>query len=378
MPPKNSLNFFQLTMMYMMSTGLLNHVTLIPILLEAAGRDSWTGPLGAAVLTILWSVLLVFIIRRMQGKHLCEWLQQTVGRPVTYLLIAGMTVLLFVPAAVTLIDVIFWTNITYLVNTPKYVLVIPILTMCLYNAYFGIYSVRKTASLLLPFVVLFGILVATANMPHKDYTMLVPLLENGWTPVVRATFYGLSGFLEIFWIVLLQHRLGRSPALMKGMTVITVILLGLTVGPLIGAIVEFGPSAAANMRYPAFEEWRLVKIGDYIEHVDFLSIFQWITGAYVRLSLQLYLILELLRLTERKKRKARLWTLSILGACLVMIFVLPLNDIKFLELMRTYILPGKVYALLGLSVILGMIALFAKRQEGGGEDDAGNEHSEAV
>lgn len=377
MQPKNSLNFFQLSMVYMMSTGLLNHVTLIPILLEVAGRDSWTGPLGATGFTILWSVLLVFIIRQMQGKHLCDWLQQTVGRPVTYLLIAWMTVILFLPTAVTLIDLIYWTNNTYLTNTPRLILLIPILGLCLYNAYHGIYSVRKTASLLLPFVILFGIFVATANMSYKDYSMLLPVLEQGWHPVVRGTQYALSGFLEIIWIVLLQHRLDRSAPLFKGMTVITVLMFGLTVGPLIGAIVEFGPSVAANMRYPAFEEWRLVKIGDYIEHVDFLSIFQWITGAYVRLSLHVYLILELYRLHEQKKRKVRLWTLGILGAGLLMIFAVPLNDIQFIALLKTFVLPLKVYTMLVLSVILGVIALIAKRKEGR-EGDEGNEHPEAV
>ena len=47
------------------------------------------------------------------------------------------------------------------------------------------------------------------------------------------------------------------------------ILVGLTLGPLIGAITEFGPNEATKQRYPAYEEWGLVTIGRYIEHLDF-------------------------------------------------------------------------------------------------------------
>ena len=80
------------------------------------------------------------------------------------------------------------------------------------------------------------------------------------------------------------------------------LLLGLTIGPLMGALTEFGPIEAATQRYPAFEEWRLAKIGRYFEHVDFLSIYQWLTGAFVRIGFLLFVTIELLGLAQQKKR----------------------------------------------------------------------------
>ncbi|WP_020618963.1 hypothetical protein [Paenibacillus daejeonensis] len=45
-----------------------------------------------------------------------------------------------------------------------------------------------------------------------------------------------------------------------------------------------------------------MKIGRFIEHVDFLSIFQWLSGAYIRIALAIYLSLELWNLQQLKHR----------------------------------------------------------------------------
>lgn len=59
-----------------------------------------------------------------------------------------------------------------------------------------------------------------------------------------------------------------------------IVLVGLTLGPLMGAIAIFGPFEAARMRFPAYEEWRLVTFGHFLEHIDF---FPYINGLSVHL-----------------------------------------------------------------------------------------------
>ena len=78
------------------------------------------------------------------------------------------------------------------------------------------------------------------------------------------------------------------------------ILMGLTMGPTIGAITEFGPIEAAKQRYPAYEEWGLGSIGRFIEHFDFLSIYQWLTGAFIRVGL---LVIHSSRFIEYDRRQ---------------------------------------------------------------------------
>ena len=77
-----------------------------------------------------------------------------------------------------------------------------------------------------------------------------------------------SGFIELLMLLFLQHQF-KERIRWYHFAIMLAILVGLTLGPLIGAITEFGPNEAAKQRYPAYEEWGLVTIGRYIEHLDF-------------------------------------------------------------------------------------------------------------
>lgn len=46
-----------------------------------------------------------------------------------------------------------------------------------------------------------------------------------------------------------------------------------------GAISAFGPNVAATLRFPPLEQWRLITLGNYITHLDFLAVFQLLAGS---------------------------------------------------------------------------------------------------
>lgn len=111
------------------------------------------------------------------------------------------------------------------------------------------------------------------------------------------------------------------------------VLIGLTLGPLLGSIAIFGPEEASNQRYPAYEEWRLLKIGKYIEHVDFFSIYQWLSGGFIRISFGLYIIGQLFSFKTRKRN-------VLIGISSLITFVavlLPISDIEFVRFYKMFI-----------------------------------------
>src|SRR5690606_33821423 len=143
-------------------------------------------------------------------------------------------------------------------------------------------------------IVLFGVnvlgfFVAFTNIAVKEYELLLPLFVHGVQPGVRGMVYRASGCIGILILILfLRHRRDCRPRYVH-FFIILFILTVLTLGPLIGAITEFGPDEAAKQRYPAYEEWGLVTLGRFIEHLDFLSIYQGLTGALVRVSVFLFI-----------------------------------------------------------------------------------------
>lgn len=151
----------------------------------------------------------------------------------------------------------------------------------------------------------------TANISKKEYSLLKPFLEFGVDPVLQGMVIAGGGFIEIILLLLMQHRIKKSIKLYH-VLILVVFLIGLTFGPLTGAISEFGPELAKEFRYPAFEEWRLVTLGTYVEHLDYFSIYQWLSGAFIRISLAIFLIPDLLNITDTKKRGIILLVVSLL------------------------------------------------------------------
>ncbi|QNK51496.1 hypothetical protein H7F28_25210 [Brevibacterium sp. PAMC23299] len=147
---------------------------------------------------------------------------------------------------------------------------------------------------------------------------------------------------------------------MKVLVFLCLGLVFLLLGPLTAALAEFGPNLAEVMRYPAYEQWRLLTIGKYIEHTDFFSIYQWLAGAYIRVSMALFLIMEVFK---GKTNNVKLGILFAVGFLMVVISIVPFSNFKFLHVSQTFYYPGAFYFLLLLSAFL-FIGTFIRSKEG--------------
>ncbi|MDF2662912.1 MAG: spore germination protein, partial [Paenibacillus sp.] len=331
-----SISAILLFFLFMGSVGFMNHVIVIPAILDIAGRDAWTTVLMGFALLALWTLLPALVVRKMNGKPLNEWLRDRTGPLGSKLILTLPFVALIGSVAVTLFDTLTWTRTNYLPETPLFVTGSVFMLLCLAAAASGLSAITLANGILLPFVILFGLFVMTANIPDKHYDLLIPVFEKGPVPAITAIPLFGAGYVELVLIVLLQHRLKR-PVGAKWLLLIGFVLAGLTLGPIMGAISEFGPAEAAKQRYPAYEQWRLVQIGKYIEHVDFLSIYQWMTGAFIRISLSLYLLGQLSGLRSERQRT---WLLLLIGAAAVVFAISPISDASFYYALSRCWLPA--------------------------------------
>lgn len=356
---KNGLAFTQIVVMLMLTNGLMNHVLVIPMMLDSAKRDSWISVLFAGVLYLIWTALLYFIYRKTGSEPLMQWMKQRYGPAVAYFLAILISLYCFVIATTTLTDTVTWINLSFAPQTPLSVHAGLFALLCLGNALLGIRSIAVTSTVLLPFVVVLGFFVMATNFQNKDYSLLLPIMEDGLAPVAKGMVYAGAGFTEMILFLLIKHHL-RAPVPYYQIFLLAVIFIGLTIGPTIGAIVEFGPLEATKLRYPAYEEWRLANIGLYIEHLDFLSIYQWFSGAFTRVSLSLLLIVDVFLIP---KGRSRFWWL--LGLCFLatVLSLYPISTIEFYSLLSKRLLPAMLVLAVSLSLLLALLTAFAPRRK---------------
>ncbi|MBD2867558.1 endospore germination permease [Paenibacillus arenilitoris] len=345
-----------------LSVGLINHVLAGPLLLDVAFRDSWMSVLAALLFILPWLAIPLYgVLKKMNRMPIDKWLLQRLHPAIAWALLGCFLLILFIIALSTLIITSSWTATTYLPNTPPIVIAAVFLALCLFASVSGLRTIAYTSCILLPLVVLLGDFVMSANMPHKDYRYLLPMLERGVRPVIQASLTSVTAFSELFVLLFIQHHMKRTLT-RTNLVLLALFLALISIGPVIGAVAEFGPIEAEKMRYPAFTQWRLVSIGRYFEHVDFFAVFQWLAGALIRLSLCLQILEEFGPLRRLKRN----WIFpSLLGVLLIVPTYFGLNNMMtYRDLLKWHFEKVGLIAF-GLVVLVWAAGFLKARGKGG-------------
>ncbi|MFJ5789059.1 endospore germination permease [Lysinibacillus sp. NPDC097162] len=353
-----SISILHVVFLAMTVIGLKNHVTIMPPLLETAERDSWLSVIFTTIIMFPWLFLLVYIHRKSNQEPLKDWLPQKIGKIGSKIVIYTIAIYLIIIAAFTMIETLQWVNTTFLPRTPRLILLAIYVVLCILLVTTSLQTIVIVNVFVLLAVVVFGFFVAFTNLQVKDYDLLRPFFEHGFTPVLQGLVFPASGFSELILFLLIQHQI-KDRMRWYHFAIILFILAGLTMGPLVGAITEFGPAEASKQRYPAYEEWGLVTIGRYVEHLDFLSIYQWLTGTFIRVGFILYIVTDLLGMAGDHRRIWKMVAPPFFFICLPLML---LNEHIFLQLKGNYMLAGTFIFFFLLSIFLMIVAFMSGKK----------------
>ncbi|QPQ30451.1 endospore germination permease [Lysinibacillus sp. JNUCC 51] len=360
-----SISILHVVFLSMTVIGLKNHVTIIPPLLDFVGRDGWASVLMATVIIFFWLFLLVYIQKKTNQEPIRDWLETKIGKIGSTIVIYIIVIYLLILAAFTMVETLQWISSTFLPETPSIFLLLIYTILCVLLVTTSLQTMVILNVFVLFGVVVFGFFVAFTNLQVKEYELLRPFFEHGFQPVIKGMIYPASGFIELIILLFLQHQF-KERLRWYHFGIILIILMGLTLGPLLGAIAEFGPTEASKQRYPAYEEWGLVSIGRYIEHLDFFSIYQWLTGTFIRVSFLLYVIADLLKMTGDPKQIWRMLAPPFFILCLPLII---LNENIFLRVKGNYILTITFIFFFLLSIFFVIVAFFSGKSSKKGQSE---------
>lgn len=357
------INFVQLFMIFSLMNGLASHVIVNPMVLDASGRDSWITSIVSGALFLVWIALIGWAMRRSGQQPWFGWLSARVSRPAAWVLVAPVAIHLYLIGGTTVVHTATWHITNYLPLTPKLPIVSTLVLFCTALSLWGLSVIAVVSGILLPIVVGLGIFVSLFNTPMKDYSLLRPVLERGFDPVWDGMIFTGAGFIELIVIMLLQHRLEKKVKIWQ-LLVYGAFSTLISMGPLMAAITEFGPAEAMHQMISPYEQWRLVQIGKYIEHLDFLSIFQWLSGACIRISLSVFLLAEMIPEGRKKLRNGLILAIMVSYA---LISLFPFNEYSVYLWMSRYYMPISLAVLLPLSLLWMAAALLTGKGKREGE-----------
>jgi len=359
-PGLGKISFLQLCMIFLLANGLLSHIIVNPMILSTAGRDSWLVPVASFLPALVWYGAVLVIMKRSSQSKLQPWLAERTRPWLSWVLVLPVYAHIYLIGALALIHTGNWTVANYLPETPRTVLMFVLLAVSCFAAVSGIRTIAICSGVLLPAVIALGYFVAISNERLKDYKLLLPILEHGWDPVLHGMIYAGGGLSEVVLLLMLQHRVTTTVKWWQ-LLILMVVTLHIMLGPLLGAITEFGPEEAAKQTESPFEQWRLVEIGAYIEHVDFLSVYQWLSGATVRIGIALYLLSELI---DANKRRTKRWFIVFAALSYFALAMLPSSQQAVYHFKFRYFIPGALILECFMSVLWLLVALFTKSAKG--------------
>ncbi|MCM3240639.1 endospore germination permease [Heyndrickxia oleronia] len=355
----NKINISQLFAIFLLSTGLNNHVIVIPLLIDVAGRDAWISVIIGYVLSLVFSLLLLYVTKQVISVSLFEWLSSTYSQFLSRIIAILMVLFLITTGWITLKETTNWTNETYLLNTPVIMISLFILAAAIYISIGKLKVIAMCAGVILPLVIALGIFVSTGTFPDKNYKNVAPVLvENGWEEVFHGSIFVLGSLIEIILLILLQHQLTQKLKF-KHLVFLTLLLSVLTAGPLLGSIAVFGVEEAEKLRYPAFYQWRILRLGNYFNHLDFFSIYQWLSSAFIRITIVLFLITQVLNI---KKKKQRFYIQAFICIIYLLLTITPISDEAFyIFLVRFYYIGSIVFSVF-ITLFLATLMKFSRNK----------------
>ncbi|REK77565.1 GerAB/ArcD/ProY family transporter [Paenibacillus paeoniae] len=350
----------QIVFLMILTVGISNHVLIIPHLLQTAGRDAWVSiAIGYGVL-LLWSAMLYRILKSMKRDSFTDWLKEKSGK-LGYILIGGSMLIYFLIAGMMIIyDTTKNVSIYFLPSTPSIVVIACFMFIVFSAARTGLRTLVYLSATLLPIVWLLGMGVSWMTMDSKDYGILRPFMAEGLSAQMGGGAIVVGGSIDLMILLLLQHRMNK-PVNYLTIFILLTILLGLILGPTLGSITAFGPLEASNLRFPAFEQWRLVTLGEYISHVDFLAAFQLLAGSLIRAGVCIYVLSEVVVIRKPKPRQIIL----LIGTVLMSLpALLQVSDIWMQQMIHDYFYDYSMIWGMTITIILFLLTYISRKKAG--------------
>ncbi|WP_054024476.1 endospore germination permease [Bacillus sp. FJAT-28004] len=354
-----SFSRLQIIFLLLLSLGISNHVLIIPHLLKAAGRDAWISILFAYLALIVWSLILFWILKSMSTLSFQDWIEGRIGTIGYKIIGSGFALYLLVAGMMIVFDTTKNVNIYFLPKTSSAIVILSFIFLTYFAARGGLKTIVYMSTMLLPIVWLFGIGVAIMTKSSKDYGMLQPIFTEGIGPDLRGIVVVFGGSIDLMVLLLLQHKL-KKPLNYGTVFVLLTLLVGLIMGPTLGSLASFGPIQAANFRFPAFEQWRLVMIGRHISHVDFFAVFQLMAGSIVRTALIIHFLHQLIARGSEKFSKTIMLSITVVISLPALLMI---SDISMQAFIHRYFYHYSLWFGVAITAILFMITHIPHRRE---------------
>ncbi len=308
-------------------------IALIPgSLAGAAGNGAWISLLIAFLFGLLFLAAIVYLHQRYEGKGFVEYGRTALGTGLMAVLCISYIGAMFWQVAIIVVEVSGFFKSTMLLDTPSYAINGLFFLVIALTARAGIEVMARMFVILVVVMIGFIVLVWLLVSPNYHFDYLLPVMPDGIRPILHGAYiaYGFPYVEVVLYATLFpfvreqsRKKIGKTlflALLFNGVALLASIVLTLSVlGPLAG-----------EMKYSLYVLARLIFVQEIIERIESVVGFSLIVGSYMKTSLLLFVLTNVLSQLFKLKDD-RLLTFPIAFICLLLSVTMYRNEMSFME-----------------------------------------------
>ncbi|MGG1517206.1 endospore germination permease [Paenibacillus oryzisoli] len=259
-------------------------------LLNAAHNGAWISILLASLLGIILLCCIHVIYLKYPDLTIFEYAKRILGKWLgTFILIPFLSMpLILLPNIIADIGVFFTS--TMMKETPNYVFNLIIIFTAAMTVKAGIEVMARLFTFLLIIMCISVIIVLALVLPLYHTEFLLPMLPDGWKPVIHGAYISSSfPFTDVVFLSVLLPFTRKEQGNKTGSRLFIAFLFatGSLLLVTICSNMILG-NVAGNMKYSLYQLGRLINVGEVMERVEMLIGITLIVGSYMKASIILF------------------------------------------------------------------------------------------
>ena len=248
-------------------------------------QDTWI----ALFLTLIFITPIVIIygtiLKNHPGKDIFQILEQMFGKIVGKIFGAIYTFYFFHLGAICMRNMTEFIQVSSLPETPQYFTALFMGLLSIYILKTGIEVIARVNKFIFPFLVFIIGITIIFVIPRANTTNFLPVLKNGWLPVIRHGFLMLTFpfgetvvFLSFFNAIENEKEIPK--VYLKGIYLGGLILFGV----IIRNILVLGFPNLSSSVFPSYDAVSLINIGDFIRGTEIIIAIVIMVAGFIKVS----------------------------------------------------------------------------------------------
>ncbi|HZK56720.1 MAG TPA: endospore germination permease [Clostridia bacterium] len=299
-------------------------------------QNTWISLLVALAVTTPIIIIYGSIANRHPNKDIFQILEYAFGKIIGKIIGVFYTFYFFHLGAICIRNMTEFIHIASFPETPQYFTVLFIGILAIYILKAGLEVMVRVNKFIFPFLIFVIGLTIVFVFPRAHISHFLPILEEGWKPVLRtghliSTFpFGETiAFLSFFNAT--REKKKASKIYLKGIYLGALILFGI----IVRNILVLGPANLATEILPSFEAVSLINIGNFIRGTEIIIAIVITIAGFIKVSV--CLLASCIGITRLFGFADYKWVAAPLGLLMMSLsFILYNNAMRMVEWVNIY------------------------------------------